>query len=91
MKKGGSSGAAHWKYRCYAMTPALLAWRPDYLTDPLPCLFVDGTCRAGFPRGPVRFDLLQDHAAQPGENGNGNHGQKHGFRFLSHSAILVTV
>ena len=70
---------------------SLFARCPDNLADPLPGLFIHGARHPIFPGGTVRPNLLQHHPAQPGENGHGNNLQQHGFRIISHLAILVTL
>jgi len=68
----------------------LLARSADHVADPLAGLLVHRSSRAAVPGGPVRLDLLENHPPQPREHGGGDHWQQYGFRFLSHSAILLT-
>ena len=68
----------------------LLPGCAHHVADPLPGLFIHGPRDPVFPREPVGFDLLEHHSPQSGKHCRSNHGQQHGSRFRSHSAILVT-
>lgn len=69
---------------------ALLAGSPYHFTDPLAGLLVNRPGEAAVPRFAVGPDLLENHPPEPSKNGGSKHWQQDGFRFLSHSAILLT-
>ena len=68
----------------------LLPGCPDNFADPGAGLSVERPGHVTRPGLAVRFDLLQDHPSETREDGGGNNGQQHGFRFLRHKHMLLT-
>ena len=68
----------------------LLAGRPDDFADPGAGFRIERPGHIARPGPAVRLNFLQDHPPETSEDGGGNNGQQHGFRFLRHKHMLLT-